>query len=330
MTSIRIAPRASLIAGLALALFAIVAAPAEATFPGKPGPIVYSKVNLGEAAGVTGGLFSHGPRAAQKPVQLTSEGRDSTPSFSADGRRIVFSGDRDLLATSGQHIYVMDADGDGVKQLTVGDGYDSNPTFSPDGRTVVFDRAEKDSARFHLYAVGVDGSGLRQLTSGSNNESDPVFTPDGRRIIYVSNADKDARSDHSDIFSMAPDGSHQRVLIDGPRNESEPDVSPDGRRIVFASNRDHGPNLFLAAANGRVVGAITHNKGDCFRGRCYTGPAFSPDGRHIVANSGGRYTSTLSVIRTDGSGMKTFDSGGTEEEGFGTRVGPATWGPAPR
>ena len=313
---------------IALAVGALAAAPAEATFPGKPGPIVYSKANLGEAVGVTGGLFSHGPRASEKPRQLTSEGYDNTPSFSADGRRIVFAGNRDLLASSGSHIYVMNADGSGVKELTVGEGYDSDPSFSPDGRTVVFDRIESSSNRQHLFAVGVDGSGLRQLTAGTNHEYDPVFTPDGKRVIYVSDADSDARSDHADIFSMAPDGSHQKVLVDGPRNESEPDVSPDGRRIVFSSNRSHGPNLFLADARGRVIRAVTHSKGDCFRGRCYTSPSFSPDGRHIVANSGGRYSSTLTVMRTDGSGAKTFDSGGTEEEGFGIRVGPAAWGPA--
>ncbi len=328
MTSTPSFSRPFLIAALiALAVGALATAPAQATFPGKPGPIVYSKVNTGEAVGVTGGLFSHGPRVGQKPRQLTSEGYDNTPSFSADGRRIVFAGNRDLLASGGSHVYVMNADGSGVKQLTVGESYDSDPTFSPDGRTVVFDRIESSASRRHLYAVGVDGSGLRQLTDGSYNESDPVFSPDGERVIYVSNADHDVRTDRADIFSMAPDGTHQKVLIDGPRNETEPDVSPDGRRIVFASNRAKGPNLFLADARGRVLRAITHNKGDCFRGRCYTSPAFSPDGTHIVANSGGRYSSTVTVMRSDGREMKTFDSGGTEEEGFGTRVGPAAWGP---
>jgi Tol biopolymer transport system component len=328
MTSTPSSSRLSLAAGLiALVIGALAAAPAQATFAGKPGPIVYSKVNTGEAVGVTGGLFSHGPRAAQKPRQLTSEGYDNSPSFSADGRRIVFAGNRDLLASGGSHIYLMNADGSGVKQLTVGEGYDSDPSFSADGRSVVFDRIESSASRRHLFAVGVDGSGLRQLTDGPNNEYDPVFTPDGKRVLYVSNADHDVRTDRADIFSMAPDGSHQKVLIDGPRNETEPDVSPDGRRIVFSSNRSKGPNLFLADARGRVIRAITHNEGDCFRGRCYTSPSFSPDGSHLVANSGGRYSSTLTVMRTDGSGMKSFDSGGTEEEGFGIRVGPAAWGP---
>jgi hypothetical protein len=35
-------------------------------------------------------------------------------------------------------------------------------------------------------------------------------------------------------------------------------------------------------------------------------------------------------MKLDGSGQKTFDSGGTEEEGFGTHIGAPAWGPAPR
>jgi Tol biopolymer transport system component len=307
---------------------ALAAAPAEATYPGKPGPIAYSKVNTSES-GSTGGLFSHGPRLSQKPVALTTVPHDSMPFFSADGSRIVFVRDPDPFAT-GAAIYVMDADGENAKQLTDGTAIDGNPTISPDGELVVFDRYEPAEHRSHLWAVGVDGTGLRQLTDGSDDEAEPVFAPNGKRILYAGDGDQDAKSDHSDIWAMAPDGSNQKVLVDGVRNESEPDVSPNGRKVVFSSNRNHGPNLFIANAKGKKVRAVTHNKGDCFRGRCYLTPVFSPDGKHLASTGGGRYSDALTVMKLDGSGQKTFDSGGTEEEGFGTHIGAPAWGPAPR
>ncbi len=311
--------------GFTLALTALLAAPvARAAFPGKAGPLVYPRVDVNEAAD-TGGLLLHGPRQKQKPRRLTANPTDEAPSFSADGRLVVFSSVTEPLA-AGRHIYVVESDGTGLRQLTTGSAFDSHPSFSPDGRLVVFDR-DPGAGKSHIFAVGVDGTGLRQLTTGNANDSEPVFTPNGRRIVFVSDRDRDGRSDGSDIFAMGPRGENQRVLVDGPRNEEEPDTSPDGRRIVFVSNRAQGINLFVANAAGRHVRQLTHNKRDCFSGSCNLSPVFSPDGAHIAYLAVGRYSSDLEVMRADGRGaVKEFSDGNTEEEGFGSKVGAPGWG----
>ncbi len=322
-----------LVLALSLALLGALAgaaAPAQATFPGSPGPLVYPRSSFSESSFDNGGLFAHGPRLSQKPQQLTTDPDDNAPSFSADGHLIAFASNRDAGTSSGTHIYVMNADGSGVRQLTSGSAFDSDPSFSPDGERVVFDRRTGGSGSSRIYAVGVDGSGLHQLTDGSSGAWDPVFTPNGRRIVYVGDGDSDARTDRSDIWAMGPTGADQRVLIDGVRDESEPDVSPNGRAIVFASNRFHESNIYVARANGKHVRPVTHNKGDCFRGTCFVSPVWSPDGKHIAALGLGRYKSDLEVMRPDGSQMKEFDSGGTEEEGYGSHVGAPAWGTVPR
>ena len=309
---------------------ACAASPAQAAFPGTPGKIVYPRSSFSESSSDGGGLFAHGPRLSQKPQQLTSDPDDGAPSFSADGRTIAFSSNRDPLPTSaGSHIYVVDADGSNLRQVTSGTTYDSNPSFSPDGERIAFDR-RTGSGRSRIFIADVDGSGLQALTDAGSSAWDPVFSPKGNRIVYTSNADVDAETDRSDIFAMAPDGANQKVLIDGIRNESEPDVAPNGRSIVFASNRFHESNIYVARANGSHVRPVTHNKGDCFRGTCFVAPTFSPDGKHIAALGLGRYKSELEVMRLDGSQSKEFDSGGTEEEGYGSHVGAPTWGPVPK
>ena len=270
-------PRILVPLSLAIAACAGAAAPAQAAFPGAPGQIVYPRSTFTESSADGGALFAHGPRQSQKSQQLTSDPDDGAPSFSADGRMIVFASNRDPLPTStGSHIYVVNADGSDVRQVTSGMTYDSNPSFSPDGNRIVFDRSTGGSGRSRIFVVYVDGSGLQALTDAGSSAWDPVFAPKGNRIVYTSNADVDAETDRSDIFAMAPNGDNQKVLIPTIRNESEPDVSPNGRSIVFASNRFHESNIYVAKANGRHVRSVTHNKGDCFRGTCFVSPTWSP------------------------------------------------------
>jgi len=305
--------------------------PAEAAFPGTPRPLAYSRVTLDESVGSTGGLFAHGPRKRDRRTQLTDDPGDSSPSYSANGRLIAFSGNREGALAPGSHIYVMRRDGSGVTQLTGGEFVDSNPSFSPDGRLVVFDRSGFPSRTGHIFSVPVAGGDVRQLTRGASDDSDPVYAPNGRWIAFVSNRRSRARTDRSNIFSMRPNGDRVRLLIGGVRNELDPDISPDGRRIVFVSNRRRGPNLFVARSDGRRVRALTHSRGDCFRGTCYTNPSWAPDGRHIAFLASGRYKSEVEVMRSDGRGRTVeFDGGGTEAEGFGTYIGPPSWGPRPR
>lgn len=323
----------ALVSGALVAItLAAASTPAQAAFPGQPGPIAYGKATFDEVE-TTGGIFSHGPRRQDAPRQLTEGAGDGAPSFSADGRLIVFAGNHDAGETIGTHIYVMKSDGSGVRQLTSGRFYDSDPSFSPDGRLVVFDRGRASGGATHIFSVPVAGGEPQQIGNDEGSDSDPVFTPNGRLIVFASNRHSSGRRDRSNILSMRPDGSRVRLLIGGPRSEYEPDVSPNGRKIAFASTRDHGhgPNLFVARIDGGHVRELTHSRHDCFSSACYGFPSWSPDGKHIAFLAAGRYSSSIDVMRADGRGFsKEFDEGGTEEEGFGSNVGSPAWGPLPR
>lgn len=308
-------------------LMTLVAAPAQAAFPGEPGPIAYSKAFSDEVAEgrveSKGGLFTHGPRIKQKPRQLTGETGDHSPSYSADGRLIVFVHDDHLTGKSS--IYAMRNDGSERKEVTLDGLGGASPSFFPGGEAIVFSR--RVDGRSHIFSIRVDGSGLRQLTFGPYDDHDPVVSPNGRRIAFGSNRDPDAREDRSDIFAMRADGSRIRVLIDGPRRDSEPDWAPDGRRIAYIVSRLRG-KIFVANLGSGRTERLTNCEG--IRCRSYSHPAFSPDGRHIVALGSGSRIDVIAVVRSDGRNPDSFDYGSVEEEGFGTTLGPPTWGPVIR
>jgi Tol biopolymer transport system component len=308
-----------------VALLAFGAGTSPAAFPGKPGPIAYSKTSTDEVGDGTlerlGGLFASTTQRPRQRHRLTLDPDDHSPSYSADGRSIAFTSEDEA---GGSVIYVMRSDGT-ERRMVTSDG--ASPHFFPSGRAIAFARTVEGHS--HIFTIRLDGNGLRQLTSGPYDDSDPAVSPNGRRVAFTSDRDPDGRRDRSDVFAVRPDGTELRVLIDGPRSESEPDWSPDGRRVVFALASGSRQNIFVARAGGLHARPLTSCKRPP-RCRSYVSPVFSPDGRQVAALGLGTRTTRISLIPVGGNGATdSIDGGGTEEEGFGSHIGAPAWGPLP-
>ena len=128
--------------------------------------------------------------------------------WTPDGR-IVFSG-----ALSGrQQIFVMNADGGNVQQLTRDDQAGAaQPAISPDGQYVVYQKVK--AAEIGIWRVGIDGANPLALTSGGFDVQ-PVFSPDGRSVYYNTPA-----SGTPQMFRVSIDGGTREKVSDkffGPR-----------------------------------------------------------------------------------------------------------------
>jgi TolB protein len=99
---------------------------------------------------------------AGKPRRLTDNAEEErAPSWSPDGKRIVFScrrGGPDF------EICIMNADGSGQVQLTDNAVPELTPSWSPDGKQIVFHRRVGGPGQFQLFVINADGTGEKQLT----------------------------------------------------------------------------------------------------------------------------------------------------------------------
>jgi TolB protein len=93
------------------------------------------------------------------------------PVLSPDGRKIVFSAAGDDPAGE---IYVMNADGTGLKRLTSSPGVDTDPSWSPDGRRIAF--ATGRDGPMSVWSMTANGAKPRRLTDLTLNAGQPSYS----------------------------------------------------------------------------------------------------------------------------------------------------------
>ncbi len=103
------------------------------------------------------------------------------PAWSPDGRRIAY--DYRRPGSQASEVYVMNAGGGGVRQLTRLGRTSVLPAWSPDGRRIAF-QSDARLGHAEIYTIGVDGTGLRQVTQADSDVIQPAWAPDGT-LSYV-------------------------------------------------------------------------------------------------------------------------------------------------
>lgn len=163
------------------------------------------------------------------------------PAVHPDGRSIVFSWRRG--GTTVFHLYEIQADGTGLRQITDGGHDDIEPAWLPDG-DIVF--CSSRCLRFVncwrtpvavLYRCARDGSRLRALSTNVEHDNTPWPLPDGR-VLYMrwEYVDRNQVAYHH-LWTLRPDGSHQMVYFGNQFPDTAMlDAKPvPGTRAVIAS-----------------------------------------------------------------------------------------------
>jgi len=145
----------------------------------------------------------------KNPHALTNRD-DIDPTWSPDGSRIAFASTR----AGSRQLFVMNADGLDIRQVTYLDNMGGRSTWSPDGTRLAFYRGPAGDR--NIYIIHVDGTGLVQLTNGGDNLG-PSWSPDGNWIAFTS-----FRDGNNEIYIIHPDGTGLTRLTNNSISDWQP------------------------------------------------------------------------------------------------------------
>lgn len=189
------------------------------------------------------------------------------PAWSPDGKKVAFVSYR----TGTSQIWLMQADGSQLTNLTRTTSYERNPAWSPDGTRIAF--TSNRTGNWDVWVMQSDGSRPENLTNHPAYDADPAWSPDGRSLLFAS-----SRSGAFRVWQMAADGSQPRDLLGRDLvGHVYPAWSPNGKQFLFANRSDRGGiQLFVASENGSAIEQLTD------QGQICSWAAWSPDGRYIA------------------------------------------------
>lgn len=195
--------------------------------------------------------------------------------------QIVFASTRSGIP----QLYLVNADGTDLTQLTIMEKGACQPSWSPDGSQLVFispcvgraDLFETIYNESSLYVVNADGTGLKQLTPAPGSDFEPAWSPDGERIAFTS-----VRDGFRQIYAIDVDSQEITLLTNttGAIESSQPSWSPDGTKIAYTVKRVGTYQVWSMNEDGQESVQLAHSGQELWD---YL-PSWSPDGRTVFFN----------------------------------------------
>ncbi|HET9055967.1 MAG TPA: hypothetical protein VFN30_03870 [Chitinophagaceae bacterium] len=144
-------------------------------------------------------------------------GYDGGAWFSPNGKKIIWRASRpkteaeikeykelladNLVAPTNMEVFIANADGSNVKQITQLGQANWAPAYMPDSKRIIFasNHEYKRGFPFNLYTINEDGSNLQKISRDKGFDAFPMFSPGGKKIIFCSNRNNGGTRD-TNIF----------------------------------------------------------------------------------------------------------------------------------
>ncbi|HZH30668.1 MAG TPA: S41 family peptidase [Pyrinomonadaceae bacterium] len=241
--------------------------------------------------GVNDGASAPAPSAYER---ITPGGaKEMWPMWQADGRGLFYVSDRG----GAQNIWQRGlgqgraASSDAAREVTkFRDGRVLWPSISTDGRVIVFERdfriwkldtSNREAREVAITRRGAPAEPIVEHLRLTDRIDEFALAPDGRKVAFVVRGEVFAAS-------SAEGGDAQRITV-SPADESQVAWSPDSRRLVYVSDRDGTPHLFSYDFGSNTETQLTHAASPDAT------PRFSPDGKLLAYERGGRELRVLNI-----------------------------------
>ncbi len=245
--------------GLATLILILAATVVSAQNPMMQYPDIYNNT----VVFVSGGDIWKAAADGGIATRLTfSDGRESNPKFSPDGKLIAFTGEYD----GNPDVYVMNTDGGDIKRITFHPGMDEVIGWNPLKNKIMFISGRQSTSRYNkMFLVSPDGTGLEEMIM--YDAARGSFSPDGSKIAY----NKDNQDEAT--WKRYTGGRAQEVFIYDFKTNVETNISNYngadqfpmwiGDKIYFSSDRDRVLNIYsYDTGNGKIEQITKHTDYD--------------------------------------------------------------------
>jgi TolB protein len=210
------------------------------------------------------------------------------PVWSPDGREIAFMSGPTMPAQPSLNgaefsVYVIHADGTGLRRMSGDEKAAVAPAWSPDGKTLLFTVLRNNAPQ--LVTVNADGTGAADLPAGLAFAAAGFFSPDGKQIAFLGGMVLDDES-MRDLYAVNADGSGFQRLTTGAGYEigAAGAWSPDGKTIAFASLEPTTGKVQLRCL--RLADKVETEVAEIKTGPSFIAtiilPSWSPDGKWLI------------------------------------------------
>ena len=137
----------------------------------------------------------------------------SSPSWSPDGKRIVFSS---IDKGGNNDLYILEVATRTLTRLTNDFYSDNDPAWSPDGRSIAFSSDRNPYGRqgkFNLFLYDLKSASVEYLTVGDQSYFAPSWSGDGKRLAFTSDIDGAQNVWVMDLAERLDDQSPRQVTM---------------------------------------------------------------------------------------------------------------------
>ena len=216
----------------------------------------------------------------------------------ADVQSVISSPDgRRIAYITTDGLYLMDTSGDWQTQLLAQQDL-TDLSWSPDGKTIAYAAWNDNASLYNIFTIDVATGETRQLTDNQVQNFEPSYSPNGKKIAYIEGYYQNGNLNF-EVYVMNADGTSQTQVTKDSWYDWEPNWTPNGQQIIYTSERDVYYGLYTVNPDGSNLQHFFTPNDQAVRF-----PDYSPDGSQVVVSQASASTMwNVAVINADATGL---------------------------